>query len=174
MGSFVIGSTFSTDFCELEVIFKVCPLCVCRMCLVPNWQHCFQRLWWRPLRLRWRTKLTVNPSTPNLTPIRWSLSSHATLPVSAPSSGPPLDLRPDTRDVWVKVTLLISVNMLLLCLRFMVSSTWCIKWFVFGVGSCDPPHSSRFTPCPRWSFPSPPSCCCPHEAASPAYVLHRE
>lgn len=42
------------------------------------------------------------------------------------------------------------------------------------LASCVPPHSSRFTPSPWWSFPSPPSCCCPNEAAPSAYVLHCE
>ena len=42
------------------------------------------------------------------------------------------------------------------------------------LATCDPPHSSRFTPGPWWSFPSPPSCCCPNEAAPSAYVLHCE
>ena len=40
--------------------------------------------------------------------------------------------------------------------------------------SCVPPYSSRFTPSPWWSFPSPPSCCCPNEAAPSAYMLHCE
>lgn len=29
----------------------VSVVCFCRTCLVPNWQHCSQRRWWRPLRL---------------------------------------------------------------------------------------------------------------------------
>lgn len=42
------------------------------------------------------------------------------------------------------------------------------------LATCVPPHSSRFTPGPWWSLPSPPSCCCPNEAAPSAYVLHCE
>uniref|UniRef100_A0A8D3DXW9 Cleavage stimulation factor subunit 3 n=1 Tax=Scophthalmus maximus TaxID=52904 RepID=A0A8D3DXW9_SCOMX len=32
-------------------IFKLLLLRVCRTCLVPNWQRCSQRRWWRPLHL---------------------------------------------------------------------------------------------------------------------------
>lgn len=34
-----------------QLIFKQFLLCVRRTCLVPNWQRCSQRLWWRPLHL---------------------------------------------------------------------------------------------------------------------------